>query len=156
MRETNGKREFVFFALDPVQGTQQEVGRIPWSPTSLGDWSVSPDSSTVAMANHDPENPAIQLIHLSPHRSIPPSTIPVPGFGEVRGAIWSPDAKGFFVETKTITGYNLLYVDRAGHAKLLRQSPIAIWGIPSRDGRKLAFPSLTVASNVWAERTLLP
>ncbi len=146
----------MFFALDPVQGMQQEVGRIPWKPTMLGDWSVSPDGSTVAIANHDPENPGIQLIHLSPHPSTPPSTIPVPGFGEVCEATWSPDGKGFFVEAKTMIGYNLLYVDRAGHAKLLRQSPIAIWGISSRDGKKLAFPSLTVASNVWAVRTSLP
>jgi hypothetical protein len=122
----------------------------------LGDWSVSPDGSTLAMANHDPDSPGIQLIPLSSHRSIPPSTIPVPGFGEVREATWSSDAKGFFVETKTIAGYNLLYVDLAGHAKLLRQSPIAIWGVPSRDGKKLAFPGLTVASNVWVGRTLLP
>jgi len=156
MRETNEKKEFVFFALDPIQGMQQEIGRNPWEPTMLGDWSVSPDGSTVAMANHDPENPGIQLIHLSAHGSTPLSTIPVPGFGEVREATWSPDAKGFFVETKTTTGYNLLYVDQAGHAKLLRQSPIAIWVVPSRDGKKLAFPGLTVASNVWAGRTLLP
>jgi DNA-binding winged helix-turn-helix (wHTH) protein/WD40 repeat protein len=155
VRETIGK-EFAFFALDPVQGMQQEVGRIPWKPTVLGDWSVSPDGSTVAMANHDPENPGIQLTHLSPHRSIPTSTIPVPGFGEVLEPTWSSDAKGFFVETKTTSGYDLLYVDLAGHAKLLRQSPIAIWGVPSRDGKKLAFPGVTVASNVWAGRTLLP
>jgi Tol biopolymer transport system component/DNA-binding winged helix-turn-helix (wHTH) protein len=156
MRETSDKKEFVFFALDPIQGMQQEVGRTPWSPTMLGDWSVSPDGSTVAMANHDPQNPGIRLIHLSPHRALPPSTIAVPGFGEVREATWSPDAKGFFVETKTIIEYNLLYVDRAGHARLLRRSPIAIWGVPSRDGKKLAFPSLSVESNVWSGRTALP
>jgi Tol biopolymer transport system component len=156
MRETNDKKEFVFFALDPVRGMQEEVGRAPWSPTMLGDWSVSPDGSTVAMAHHDPGNPAIQLIHLAPRRSTPPSTIPVLGFGEVREATWSTDAKGLFVETKTTSGYNLVYVDLAGHTKLLRQSPIAIWAIPSRDGKKLAFPGLTVASNVWAGRTALP
>ena len=160
MRETEGKKEFVFFALDPVQGMQQEVGRIPWQPTVLGDWSVSPDGSTVAMANHDPENPGIQLIHLSrlplSNRLLSVSTIPVHGFGEVLEPVWSSDAKGFFVETKSTTGYNLVYVDQAGHAKLLRQSPIAIWGVPSRDRKKLAFPGLTVTSNVWVGRTLLP
>jgi len=155
MRETIGKKEFVFFALDPIHGMQQEVGRAPWSPTELGDWSVSPDGSTVAMANHDAEKPGIQLIPLSPNRSLP-SAIQVSGFGEVREATWSPDAKGFFVETKTTTGYNLAYVDLAGRVKLLRQSQIAIWAIPSRDGKKLAFPGLTVASNVWAGRTALP
>ena len=156
LRETIDKKEFVFFALDPVGGMQQKVGRAPWSPTMLGDWSVSPDGSTVAMANHDPGNPAIQLIHLSPNRSTPPSTIPVHGFGEVREATWSADAQGLFVETKTTAGYDLVYVNLAARTKLLRQSPIAIWGIPSRDGKKLAFPGLTVASNVWAGRTALP
>lgn len=156
MRETNDKKDFVFFALDPVRGMQEEVGRAPWSPTMLGDWSVSPDGSTVAIANHDPGNPAIQLIHLSPHRSTPPSTIPVHGFGEVREATWSTGAKGLFVETKTTRSYNLVYLDLAGHTKLLRQSPIAIWAVPSRDGKKLAFPGLTVSSNVWAGRTALP
>jgi WD40 repeat protein len=156
VRETNGTKEFVFFALDPVRGMQQEVARIPWKPTMLGDWSVSPDGSIVAMANHDPENPGIELIHLSSHRSGPPSAIPLLGFGEVLEPTWSPDAKGFFVETKTTNGYDLLYVDLAGHATLLRQSPISIWGVPSRDGEKLAFPSVTVASNVWAGRTSLP
>ena len=155
VRETSGEREFVFYALDPTKGMQQEVGRTGWSPTMLGDWSVSPDGSTVAMANHDPENPGIRLIHLSPHRSRQPSTIKVPGFGEVREATWSPDAKGLFVETKTVSGYNLLYVDLEGHARLLRQSSIAIWGIPSRDGKKLAFPSQTIESNVWAGQTAL-
>jgi hypothetical protein len=87
---------------------------------------------------------------------MPISTIPMPGFGEALEPVWSSDAKGFFVETKTTTGYNLVYVDQAGHAKILRQSPIAIWGVPSRDSKKLAFPGLTVTSNVWVGRTLLP
>ena len=156
VRETNDDKESVFYALDPIQGMRQELAHIPSEPTILGDWSVSPDGAIVATANHDPENPGIQLIPLGSHRSIQPSAIPVPGFGVVRGVTWASDAKGFFVETKTTTGYDLLYVNRAGHATLLRQSPIAIWGVPSRDGKKLAFPSLTVASNVWAGKTSLP
>lgn len=156
MRETNDKNEFVFFTLDPVKGMQQEVARSSWKPTILGDWSISPDGSLVASANHDPENPGIQLISLSSHPSIPPSMIPVHGFGVVRGVNWSSNAGGFFVETKTSASYDLLYVDKAGHIKLLRQSPIAIWGVPSRDGKKLAFPGLTIASNVWAGPASLP
>ncbi|HEV2173443.1 MAG TPA: hypothetical protein VGR71_07745, partial [Nitrospira sp.] len=156
VRETDSQKEFLFFALDPVQGMQQELGRSPWTPTVLGDWSISSDGSTVAMADHDPQNPGIRLIHLSPHRSLPTSTIPVRGFGEVREASWAPGTKGFFVETKTTNGYDLLFVDPVGHAKLLRQSPISIWGIPSREGKRLAFPGQTVASNVWVGRTALP
>lgn len=156
LRETTDNKESAFYALDPIRGMQQELARIPSEPTILGDWSVSPEGSTIATANHDPENPGIQLIPLSPHRFIQSSRISVPGFGVVRGVNWASDAKGFFVETKSTTGYSLLYVNRAGQVTLLRQSPIAIWGVPSRDGKKLAFPSLTVASNVWTGRTSLP
>jgi len=148
IRETVGT-EFVFYALDPVRGMGQELGRMKRQPTVIGDWSISPDGSTLAMADHDPDHPAIQLVPLSAHGSGPVSSIPVRGFGVVRDATWAPDAKGFYVETKAASVYDLLYVDRAGHATVLRQSPNSIWGVPSRDGKKLAYPALTTRSNVW-------
>lgn len=152
MRETVNK-EFVFHALDPVRGMGQELGRMNWESTVLGDWSLSPDGSTVAMADHDPDHPAIQLVHFSPHGSAVVTAIHVQGFGVVRESTWASDGKGFFVETKTASVFDLLYVDRAGHATVLRQSPISIWGVPSRDGKKLAFPGQTVRSNVWIGQT---
>lgn len=153
MRETVNNKEFVFYALDPVRGMGQELARTKWNSTLTGDWTVSPDGASVAMADHDPDHPAFRLIPLSPHGSAPISTIPVRGLGSVLESTWAADGKGFYVETKTATGYDLLYVDRAGHTKLLRESPFLIWGIPSRDGKKLAFPGLTVRSNVWVGHT---
>jgi DNA-binding winged helix-turn-helix (wHTH) protein/Tol biopolymer transport system component len=155
MRENVGKREFVFYALDPVKGMGQELGRVNWKPTVIGDWSLSPDGSTVAMADHDPDHPAIELISLSPHGSSPISAIPVHGFGVVREPTWAADGKGFYVETKTASTYALLYVDRAGRVTLLRQSPNSIWGISSRDGKKLTFPGRTLRSNAWVGHTAL-
>jgi dipeptidyl aminopeptidase/acylaminoacyl peptidase len=155
VRETVENREFVFYALDPVNGMGQPLGRMKWAPTTLGDWSLSPDGQTVAIADHDPDKPGIQLLHLSPHGSASLPTIPVRGFGAVREPTWSTDGKGFYVETKTASGFDLLYVDRAGRATVLRQSPNVIWAVPSRDGKKLAFPAPTVRSNVWVGSTSL-
>jgi len=155
LRETIAKDEFVFFALDPVRGMEQELGRIKWQPTILGDWSISPDGSAVVLANHDPNHPSLQVATLTARSLSSMTTIPVVGFGTMLEPIWSPDGKGFFVELKTAAGYDLLFVDRAGHAKVLRESPIPIWGTPSRDGRKLAFPGETITKNVWVDRISL-
>jgi DNA-binding winged helix-turn-helix (wHTH) protein/Tol biopolymer transport system component len=155
MRETLGNKQFVFYALDPVHGMGPELGRMDWMPTTLGDWSISPDSSTVAMANHDPAHPGIQLTTFAAGAASRTSSIPVLGFGTILEPTWSSDGKGFFVESKTVTGYDLLYVNLDGHVRLLRESPIPIWGVPSRDDRKLAFPAQTVSINVWVGPTAL-
>jgi hypothetical protein len=105
------------------------------------------------MADHDPDHPGIQLVSLSSQDPTRVSTIPVRGFGVVRESTWASDGKGFYVETKTSLGFDLLDVDRAGRAKVLRESPESIWGAPSRDGKRLAFPGLTVRSNVWIGQT---
>jgi DNA-binding winged helix-turn-helix (wHTH) protein/Tol biopolymer transport system component len=167
LRETVEKQEFDFYALDPVAGMGQKLGRMDWEPSTLGDWSISPDGSTVAMANHDPMHPSIRLVPLSMQTPTRMTDIPVRGFGTILEPTWSPDGKGFFVESKIDTCYDsfnydflnacydLLYVDLAGHARLLRESSIPIWGIPSRDGKKLAFPDATIYGDVWVSHTSL-
>ena len=69
------------------------------------------------------------------------------GFGASLGANWSTDGRGFFVESRTVSGYLLLFVDLSGHVKLLRESRTPIWGAPSHDGTKLAFPWVTFRNN---------
>jgi hypothetical protein len=156
LRETVGKSEFVYYALDPISGRGRQLGRSPWTPTLLGDWSISPDGTTIAAADHDEVHPGIRLIALTLAGPSQISEISVQGFGTLLGTTWSPDARGFFVESKTASSYNLLYVNRAGHAQLLRQTTIPIWGVPSRDGKRLAFPDQTTNSNVWIGHATLP
>lgn len=160
VRETLDKKALVYYALDPLSGRGAELARTPWEPNVLGDWSLSPDGSTVAMAGHDPAHPAIQLIPVAPHSPhqgaeafTPVAEIPFSGFGIVLQPAWSPDGKGFFVETHTPTGYALVYADRKGHATLLRQSPELIWAAPSRDGKRLAFPLPVLDRNIWVGLT---
>jgi len=149
LRETVNKKQFVFYALDPVTGMGAELARSPWTPNLLGDWSVSPDGSTVASADHDPQHPGIRFVTLTGPSAGSVSESPVEGFGTLLGTTWAPDGKTLFVQSRTDTGYQLLLADRQGHARLLRESTIPIWAVPSRDGKKLAYPGPTINTNVW-------
>ena len=147
LRQTIGK-ELVYFVLDPLLGRGRELGRTDWLPNVLGDWGLSPDSSMIALANHDPIHPGIRIVTLSSAKS-KTVDIPVPGYGIILKPTWSPDSRGFYVESKTDIGYSLLYVDRRGYARVLRKTPNPIWGVPTRNGAKLAFVDQSASTNVW-------
>ena len=123
-----------------------------------GDWSLSPDGLTIASANHDPAHPSIQLLPLPASKSSAakisaaalPATIAVPGYGTVLGPSWDAAGTGFFVSANSAAGYSLLHVDLKGTVTLLERSRAPIWGVPSRDGTKLAFPASTPGNtNIW-------
>ena len=152
LRETIAK-QFVYYAFDPVMGRGKELGRTDWMPNVLGDWGISPDSSMVALANHDPSRPGIRVVTLSSPTKSAIVDIPLPGHGIILKPTWSPDARGFYVESKTDIGYSLLYVDRAGDARVLRDTQNPVWGVPTRDGRKLAFVDQSASKNVWISST---
>jgi len=143
----------VYFALDPVRGIGKELARTTWEPSVLGDWSISPDGSTVAIANHDSLHPSIRFVRME-KSSAALNDIPVEGFGTLLGPTWAADGRGLFIESKTDAGYNLLYVDLKGHARTLRESTTPIWAVPSHDGTKLAFPAVTFRCNVLSQKVV--
>jgi Tol biopolymer transport system component len=155
VREVEGRSALIYYQLDPVRGMGAELARTAWQPNVLGDWSISPDGTTVARADHDRQHPAIERVPLAEsasgqRKSAAVRQIPVTGFGTVLAPNWSPDGHSFFVETYTDPTYNLLSVKLDGQATLLRRSPQLIWAIPSPDGKKIAFPGVTLNDrNVW-------
>ncbi|SEF78915.1 WD40-like Beta Propeller Repeat [Bryocella elongata] len=154
LREREGKSQLVFYDLDPLHGRGVELARIPWKPTVFGDWKLSSDGRTVAMADHDPVHPGIELLSLraAGHAAATHelTDLPLPGFGSVLEPVWAAEGRSFFIETHTAEGFDLVYRDPAGHTTLLRQSPDSIWPVLSRDGKKIAFPGRTPLNrNVW-------
>jgi len=59
-----------------------------------------------------------------------------------------------FVEAATGSAYSLLYVDLHGRTTFLYQNDDPIWAVPSRDGKKIAFPKRTMNRNVWLRSTV--
>ena len=149
LREAIDQDKLVYYALDPLKGMGEELARTPWEPNRLGDWGLSADGAFVSAAQHDTLHPGVELISLKSHGTIV-QHLPVQGHGTTLGANWSQDGKTLFVECRTEDGFELLSLDLVGHVRLLRKSPSLIWAVTSRDGRKIAFPSLYQSSSVWA------
>ena len=149
LRETEGEKAFVYYALDPVKGKGRELARTSWLPHVIEDWCVSPDGSAVALTSHDAGNPRIRIVPLGENSGHHEEELPVRGYGTLSGISWSADGKGWYVAADNPAGTSLLYVNRQGESHILRDTPLSTWGIPSPDGAKLAFVDRAVDSNVW-------
>ena len=150
LRETIGKQTFVYYALDPVTGKGMELARIAWLPHLLGNWSVSPDGSAIALPSNDPGRSTIRIVPLVRGRQ--EQDVVVKGFSNLAEVTWSADGQGWFVASNSAVGTALLYVDRQGNSHILRDTPLGTWGVPSPDGHKLAFVDQAVDSNVWVRQ----
>lgn len=163
-RVRKNDREYAYVEFTAESGAMKEVAHRAIGTSVLGDWSISPDGLTIATSDHDPDKPAVQLIALpafapasSAHGESTSanvsSVVPVPGYGTILGASWDAEGKGFFVSAHSNAGYSLLHVDLQGAGTLLKKSVWPIWGVPSWDGKKLAFPAATSGNtNIWIGR----
>ena len=155
LREILGAN-IVYFALDPVLGQGAEIGRTAWTETMTGDWNVARDGKLVAMAIHDPQHPSIRFISIAKDSAPAPPDLEVNGIGTLMSSVWSADGAGFYVESKSATGYKLFYVDRSARAFPLREESYPVWGVPSPDGSEVAYGEPALNINLWIGRTVLP
>lgn len=149
LRETLGNKQFIFYRLDPVHGKGPEVGRAAWLPHVVEDWCVSPEASYVALTTHEGGASRIRVVALDQRTAQPEQEVDVQGLGRLSGIRWTPDGDGWYVASDTDSGTLLIYVNRKGESRLLRDTPLGTWAVPSPDGRKLAFVDEAVDSNVW-------
>jgi Tol biopolymer transport system component/DNA-binding winged helix-turn-helix (wHTH) protein len=149
LRETEGQKTFAYYDLDPVKGKGRLLARTAWFPNVLSDWCVAPDGSAVALAIHDSGDPRIRIVPLQTGSTRREYEVPVRGYGRLAGIAWSADGKGWYVAADSQLGTVLLDVNLNGESHVLRRTPLSDWGVPSPDGRKLAFVDRAVDSNVW-------
>jgi DNA-binding winged helix-turn-helix (wHTH) protein/WD40 repeat protein len=155
VRQVTGKY-LIYFELDAISGIGKEVGRIPWVEHSVGDWSLSPDGTTVALPVRSLVSPAIRLVTLGSGAQSRTRDIQVQGEGTLQETTWAADSKGFYIEAKTPTVSGLLYVDLSGKSKVLRETRAPIWGVPSRDGKHIAFGDTSLNRNLWIAHQVAP
>ncbi len=151
LREREGHESLVFYALDPLRGKGHELARTAWMPTIFGDWAISPDASKIAIPIHEGTTPRIRVVPLdwSYAGRRAEHQINVEATGELWGLSWSVDGLGWYAEMRSRGVSSLQYVDRKGETKVLRQVACNTWGVPSPDGRKLAFVDCSTEQNVW-------
>ena len=146
--------------LDPPPGgfpvsQLEEVARSDYHPT---DWGVSPDGSRIAMVRPDPQDARIHIIPLRTSRgAAPPYDVIVKGWTSLNTLNWALGGKGWYVSDRMMTNgitrapCSFAYIDLAGNPTVLDtpDSFFPSWGVPSPDGRYLAFASAPGAVSVW-------
>jgi len=147
-------RQYVYRELDPALGRGKELARTAWTPSILGDWALSADGAEAAMPNHDPRQARILLIGLDASPDDTPATrdLQVPGLGGLIGLIADAKDDGWFASATSSRGVKLLHINRNGQFRVLRECPTSTWGLPSPDGRLLAFTDHAAYSNFWSAR----
>jgi DNA-binding winged helix-turn-helix (wHTH) protein/Tol biopolymer transport system component len=148
LRRTDGHQMFIFYLLDPVMGKGRELARSTYTPTIYGDWALSPDGAVAAIPNHDAQSPSIRLVRLDGTGG--ESEIRVRQASQLWGICWASDSKGFFAEARTAAQHWLEYIRLSGEVDVLRETTGNTWGVPSPDGKKLAFVDTTIERNVFA------
>jgi DNA-binding winged helix-turn-helix (wHTH) protein/Tol biopolymer transport system component len=148
LRQTDGHQMFIFYLLDPATGKGRELARSTYTPTIYGDWALSPDGAVAAIPNHDAQSPSIRLVRLDGTGG--ESEIKVRQASQLWGICWAPDSKGFFAEARTAAQHWLEYIRLSGEVNVVRETNGNTWGVPSPDGKKLAFVDTTIERNVFA------
>ena len=150
LRETKTDRAFVYYSLDPLSGKGEELARRNWAPNVLGDWDVSPDGHSLAIALHNPADARVLILPLKGSRSLAkPRELAFKNAGTVWSAIWTADGQGLYISVKDARGASLLYSDLAGRTCLLKRMREPTLAVPSPDGKRLAFWDYTSNQNVW-------
>ncbi len=118
-------------------------------PLDQNHWDLSPDGSQIAIVlASEREEGRIRILNLADAST---HDVSVNGWTQFQSLDWSPGGQGWYISSRSALGANLLYVDLRGRTRVLRQQPgsFQTWGIPSHNGRHLAFLEWTSISNVW-------
>jgi DNA-binding winged helix-turn-helix (wHTH) protein/Tol biopolymer transport system component len=149
VRERTGN-DFSFFRFDPLKGEGPLLVKAPVTRPLIGNWSLSSDGTEVAIPGDEPTRPEIMLVPLSgKDSSVRALPVHLTNPGVLLSVAYSPRGDGFYAQVRTGTGYDLSFIDRSGRAIVLRQTAVPTWGVPSLDGKKLAFVDQTSNTNAW-------
>ncbi|MBV8570494.1 MAG: protein kinase [Acidobacteriaceae bacterium] len=142
--------QFVFYELDPLRGKGRELARTGWIPSLIGDWDLSPDGSSIAIPNHDPQNAQIRVVSLdATEPDMAERVVRVDGARNLGAVDWAASGQEWYVVEKRPLEMVLFDVESDGHSRELLKSTNMLWAVPSPDGRKIAFPEDATSSNVW-------
>jgi DNA-binding winged helix-turn-helix (wHTH) protein/Tol biopolymer transport system component len=143
-------QELVVYALDPIKGRGPELVRIPVNAdVEEPNLDLSSDGKSVAFISLNMLAGKIRVISLL-HGS--QRDVDVKGWNSFNHVNWAADGKGWYVSSELALASTLLYVDLSGNPTILLREPglfTEIWGIPSPDGKHLAFLRYNSGNNAW-------
>ncbi len=159
------ENHLVFYALDTAQKLPQggipqsdlrELARTDYNPS---DWGLSPDGVSIAMVRPDNREGRVHIISLPGRGHAGPGMeaagvhdVIVEGWTNLYNLNWAADGKGWYICNAPVAGgSSFLHVDLKGHATVLQfpENLNKFWGVPSPDGRHLAYSRTTFTANAW-------
>jgi hypothetical protein len=139
-----------FYRFDHAKGQGGEVGHMEFDSRLSPSFKLSPDGSEIAAVDPQGIGNRIRRIPLNGGSA---SEVEVPGRKGLEVLFWATGGKGWYVSSTTpANGQYLLHVSPAGESQVLYEQALDgldTWGIPSPDGKHLAFLRWTNATNVW-------
>jgi DNA-binding winged helix-turn-helix (wHTH) protein/Tol biopolymer transport system component len=139
-----------FYSFDHAKGEGGEIARMEFDSIFPPGFDLSPDGSEIAAVDPKGMGNRIRRIPLNGSNG---SEVEVSGRKELNVLFWAADGKGWFVSSVTPSnGQYLLHVNPRGESHVLFEQPqdsLDTLGVPSHDGKHLAFLQWTNASNVW-------
>jgi Tol biopolymer transport system component/DNA-binding winged helix-turn-helix (wHTH) protein len=138
-----------FFTFDPYEGSGKQVFTVEDDLPQLYNWSLSPDSATLAIAKAKSDGmPRIHLVKLKDASERWLTIHDYPGIGSLD---WAADSKSIWAVSTGEEENTLLNIDLRGvaHAVWRPKKKAVGWAIPSRDGRFLALYVGSSSANVW-------
>ncbi|MBS1873855.1 MAG: hypothetical protein JSU00_11615 [Acidobacteria bacterium] len=137
---------FIFWELDPARGKVRQLSIVQQVPSILGDWGLSADGMRVAIPIHDRNEARLRVLA---NGADTVTDVELSGLSALRGVHWASDGKGWYVTTERHLKSSLYYVEASGASHLLREIDGASWGIPSPDGKLLAFVDYVQGLGGW-------
>ncbi len=148
------QKQLALVSFDPIQGRGRELTRIETDPTVQYNFDLSPDATRLAIEKTFEREGVIRILSLS---GASERDVKVKGWGALNSLDWAADGKGFFASSRSGRGATLLHIDMDGNVQVLWTQKGELqgwgmpstWGVPSRDGKRLAIVGTTMDSNIW-------
>jgi Tol biopolymer transport system component len=145
---TEDGKKAVVTAFDPVKGRGPELFRFDTDPNAQErycDCQISPDGTRLAIEQGPEGRIRIFSLRGQQEQVIQPKGL------KFRDYSWAADGRGLYVSSTVMRKTALLHVDLQGNAHVVWENygNNFTWGIPSPDGRHLAFMGWTDNSNMW-------
>ena len=145
-------KELIIYSLDPTKGRGAELVRIPLdADVEAPNLDLSPDGTSIAFISLNMFAGKIRVISLLDASQ---RDVDVKGWNSLNHINWAADGKGWYVSSELALASTLLYVELSGNATVLLSEPglfTETWGIPSPDGKHLAFLRYNFANSLGVE-----
>jgi len=145
---TEDGKQAVVTAFDAVKGRGHELAQFesdPHAQVRYCNCQISPDGTRLAVELGEEGRIRILSLRGQPEQIIQPKGL------QIRDYYWAADGRGLYVGSTGMGKRALVHLDLQGNAHVVRESygNDFTWGIPSPDGRHLAFMGWTDNRNIW-------